>query len=124
MTTLVCGAQCISFLFSLILSLFLKYVVYSVLVPIAGLLSHPPTCFDCTMLLQFKILYYKSIIAMNLSTWNKKLIIIIIIIITILQFLWKISKCIYCFVFVNEMMTFYLGTSMLNKLWNFYEKYI
>ena len=49
---------------------------------------------------------------------------IIIIIIIILQFLLKISKCIYFFVFVNEMMTFYSDTSMLNKLWNIYEKYI
>ena len=46
------------------------------------------------------------------------------IIIIILQFLLKISKCIYFFVFVNEMMTFYSDTSMLNKLWNIYEKYI
>ena len=37
-------------------------------------------------------------------------------IIIILQFLLKISKCIYCFVFVNEMMTFYLDTNMLNNL--------
>ena len=52
--------------------------------------------------------------AMTLSTRNKGLFILIIII--IIQFLLKISNCTYCFVFVNEMMTYYLDTNMLNNL--------